>query len=98
MTVRDTSLEAFQENLRRGIYQSQKAALAACVELLGPAPRRELALRSGFEISAVCGAVNSLIKTNVLRDPKVVTCRKTGRPVHLVERVPPAPVQVELFT
>ena len=95
MTVRDTSLDAFRENLARGIYQSQKAALAALVETTGPAPRRELAERSGLEISAVCGAVNSLIKTNVLQDPKVVTCQKTGRPVHLVERVP---FQVDAFS
>jgi len=88
MTVRDTSVQAFRENLARGIYASQKAALSALVEMTGPGSRRELAARSGFEISAVCGAVNSLIKTNALQDPRVVTCKKTGRPVHLVERVP----------
>ncbi len=97
MTVRDTSLEAFQINQSLGIYETQQTAVAACVVMVGSATRRELATRTRLEIGSVTGAVNALIKRNILRDPKVVTCPKTGRSVHLVERVPCAPTQEDLF-
>jgi DNA-binding MarR family transcriptional regulator len=97
MTVRDTSLEAFRLNQAAGIYETQQTAVAACVVMLGSATRRELATRTRFEIGSVTGAVNALIKRNILWDPKVVTCKTTKRPVHLVERVPCGPTQTDLF-
>ena len=97
MTVRDTSVQAFRENLARGIYGTQKVAVSALVKITGPGYRRQLADRSGFEMGAICGAVNALIKDNILRDPQVVISAETKRPVHLVELVAPAPVQETLF-
>lgn len=88
MSVRDTSLEAYQKIKASGQYATQKAALAACVDLVGPATRRQLSERTGFELGAVCGAVNKLISENTLIDWKLVECQTTGNRVHLVELAP----------
>lgn len=88
MSVRDTSLEAYHKLKASGAYATQKAAVAACVEVVGPATRRQLSERTGFEISAVCGVVNKLIEQNALIDWKLVECQKTGNRVHLVELAP----------
>ena len=85
MTVRDTSIEAFRRQVRTGDFANQKEALLACVVVLGSAPRRELASRTGLEISAVCGAVNGLLADRRLMDWRRVNCTVTRRSVHLVE-------------
>ena len=95
MTVRDTSIESFQELISSGTYSTQKAAVRACVEILGPAPRRELARRTGFEISAICGAVNGLIQEGLLMDWRRVDCDVTGKSVHLVELYDPNDLEPE---
>lgn len=85
MTVRDTSISAFRRQVRTGEFATQKEALLACVVVLGSAPRRELANRTSFEISAVCGAVNALLAECRLMDWRRVDCKVTKRQVHLVE-------------
>lgn len=99
MSVRDTSLEAFRELMKSGTYATQKEAVRACVEILGPATRRQLAKRTGYEISAICGAVNNLVENGLLMDWRRVDCDTTGKSVHLVELYnpndlePPAPTK-----
>lgn len=88
MSVRETSLEAFHKLKASGQYATQKAAIAACVDVVGPATRRQLSERTGFELGAVCGAVNKLIEQHALVDWKLVECQKTGNRVHLVEMAP----------
>ena len=95
MTVRDTSLEAFQKLKASGKYATQGAAVTGCVELVGPATRRGLAERTGFELATICGAVNKLIKDGVLVDWELVQDPKTRQRVHLVQL---APGQRELFS
>lgn len=85
MTVRDTSIEAFKRQIRSGDFDTQKDAVLACVHVLGDAPRRELASRTGFEISAICGAVNALVAECKLMDWRRVDCAVTKRSVHLVQ-------------
>lgn len=110
MTVRDTSIEAFRRQIASGDFDTQKEAVLACVVVLGDAPRREISTRTGFEISAVCGAVNALLAACRLMDWRRVQCPVTGRSVHLVQVYdrhdleplpdpPPArePSQAELF-
>lgn len=95
MTVRDTSLEAFQKIKASGKYATQAAAVTGCVDIVGPATRRGLSERTGFELGAICGAVNKLIKDGVLVDWDLVQCPTTRQRVHLVRL---APGQGELFS
>lgn len=88
MTVRDTTLEAYRKIKASGRYATQKAAVFACVDLVEPGTRRQIASWTGFEISAVCGAVNKLIAEGKLIDWKLVECQTTGNRVHLVEIAP----------
>lgn len=88
MTVRDTSLEAYRKIKASGKYATQAAAVIACVDLVEPGTRRQLATWTGFELSAVCGAVNKAIKDGLLVDWKLVECQTTGNRVHLVELAP----------
>lgn len=85
MTVRDSSIEAFKRQVRTGDFATQAEGCLACVVVLGSAPRREIARRTGYEISAVCGAVNKLLADCKLMDWRRVDCAVTGRSVHLVE-------------
>lgn len=88
MSVRDTSLEAYQKIKASGHYATQKDASLGCVDLVGPATRRQLSERTGLELGAICGVVNKLIAEGKLVDWKLVECQKTGNRVHLVEMAP----------
>ena len=85
MSVRDTSIEAFRDQVAKGFFSSQKAALLACVKLHGPATRNQLEERSGIRINAVCGAVNKLLEEKQLMDWRTVKDERTKKTVHLVQ-------------
>lgn len=86
MTVRDTSILSWQELKASGKFATQKEAIFQAVAMIGPMTRRRIAQVTGFEISAVCGAVNALVEKELrLVDGKTVKCETTGRTVHLVE-------------
>lgn len=85
MSVRDTSILAWQANRASGLFKTQKEGVYQAVSMIGGMTRRRISQVTGYEIGAICGAVHKLIEEHRLVDGKIVECETTHRPVHLVE-------------
>jgi hypothetical protein len=48
--------------------------------------RQELKRLTGFEINAICGRVNELLKSGVLEEGEIRSCEVTGRSIRPVRR------------
>lgn len=48
--------------------------------------RQELKRLTGFEINAICGRVNEMLKTGVLEEGEIRKCEVTGRSIRPVRR------------
>lgn len=90
---RDTSREAFKRQQQSGAFRTQSAAIYAYIQAVTSDTRNGIAKHTGIRLSAVCGAVNKLIKDRKLQDPRTVMDHDTKQRVHLVELykgMPPA--------
>jgi hypothetical protein len=85
VSVRDTSILSWQEHKANGRFKTQKAGIWKAVAMIGGMTRRRIAEVTGYELGAVCGAVNGLIEERHLVDDKIIECPTTKRAVHLVE-------------
>lgn len=83
MSVRDTSSAAYHESADRRA-QCQEKILGALQEL-GAASRRQLAQKTGLEVSCVAGRVNELLKAGAIQEEEQPRpCPITHRNVHWV--------------
>lgn len=91
MTVRDTSLDAYDRIREAGVTGAQRERIAAYLFDRDPMTRQEIARQTGLAINAVCGRVNELIKSAHLVELEKRPCRTSGHSAHPVawRRSPP---------
>jgi len=82
MTVRFTSIQAYQELVDKGVDITQaEKALAAILKHARPVSRRQVAMTAGIETSALPSPVGKLIRAGVLAEFEPIKCPITGRQV-----------------
>lgn len=78
--MNETSLEAYWHGRTNKQFSKQAAQVLDNLHVFGTATRAELARRTGFKLSAICGRVNELITIGVVEEkyrmPDPVTLRK----------------------
>lgn len=94
MPIAATSREAYHDHRDSGKMSKQESRI---FEFLQGYPngltRRQIAQRTGLDLSAVCGRVNSLVSAELLREFPGGKCPITGR---RAKWVAPMPKQGEL--
>ncbi len=89
-----TSSHAHREHLLSGRMRTQREVILNCILTQGPVSRRQIKDLTGLEINAVCGRVNTLLKSDmvaVLREERDPNTDK------LVEMLGPVVNQGELW-
>ncbi len=84
MSVKDTSIIAYQDITDSGAALTQKQRVYQAIKASGPLTRQELAKLTGLAINAICGRVNELLKEGVVLEHDSRRCRVTGRLAHPV--------------
>ena len=79
--MKSTSSESYQEVQSSGREASQIESIFKIISDRGMLSRREIAQLSGFELSAVCGRVNRLIKQRRIREYGTKQCGVTKKTV-----------------
>jgi predicted transcriptional regulator len=89
--VRDTSVEAYRDHVLSGDAGEQTILVFAAVKNSGKEgiTRKELSVKTGITINAVCGRANELLKSGLIdeleRRPCLITQRK-AHPLTLKEK------------
>lgn len=89
--VRDTSIEAYHH------FPGKPRQISKVYEYVCKNPRctrRAIARGTGFDVSAVAGRVNELIKVGLVHEGAPVKCPITGK---LVMSLSAAPAQLSIF-
>ena len=90
---RDTSIEAFHAHKNSGKLSRQQQLIMDWAAITSPWifdariggwTRSEIAQRTGFRLSAICGRCNELIKLGKLIELPRRACRVTGKSAHPV--------------
>lgn len=97
MTVRETSFQAYRKILADGTNESQIAIVYRALKENGPMSRRQISKITGFEINAVCGRVNALIKRGICIDDETMIDPVTNKEVAVVRAYDLVLTQRELF-
>lgn len=66
--MNETSLEAYWHGRTNKQFSKQAAQVLDDLNIHGPATRSELARRTGFKLSAICGRVNELITIGLVEE------------------------------
>ncbi len=82
MTVRTTSLEAYEAIKQSGITGQQSIKILKWLADNGTASRSQVSVGTGIAINAVCGRVNELIKLNMIQEGDKIKCPVSGRMVY----------------
>ena len=82
--MNETSLEAYWHGRTNKQFSKQAAQVLDNLNVYGPATRAELARRTGFKLSAICGRVNELITIGVVEEKYKVPDPDTLRNVWAV--------------
>jgi predicted transcriptional regulator len=78
--IRETSSIAYKEIYQEGIADTQKERiLNLLTESNTPLSRREICKYTGYDINAVSGRVNELLKESRVREYEKRKCNITGR-------------------
>ena len=86
MSIRDTSITAYNELKLETKSGTQKAIVLNYIKENGSKTRRQLAKALMIETSTISARVNSLINEfRLLKDDKTVVCPISKKRVHLVE-------------
>src|SRR3972149_8289697 len=90
-----SSLVGHREHILSGKATSQRNRILACLfESAVPLCRRQIMKLTGIEINAVCGRVNTLIKSELLRVAYEAVDPATGRlPQRTLTTPPPRPAK-----
>lgn len=79
MSVSSTSREAYFEMRDNGRLGTQAKAILEQMQPGVEYSRRELAQYTGLELSSICGRVNELIGSRLLKEGSTRPCRVTGK-------------------
>jgi hypothetical protein len=91
-----TSLVGYREHILSGKATSQRNRILACLfESAVPLCRRQIAKLTNIEINAVCGRVNTLIKSELVRVVYEAVDPATNRLAEFIEPTWPQPIQRE---
>ena len=89
-----TSLVGYREHMLSGKMTSQRNRILACLfESAVPLCRRQIAKLTNIEINAVCGRVNTLIKSELVRVVYEAPDPITGKLAQFLEPTWPQPIQ-----
>jgi hypothetical protein len=89
-----TSLVGYREHVISGKATSQRNRILGCLfESDTPLDRRQLSVLTRIPINAVCGRVNTLIKSGLVRVAYEAADPATGRLAQFLEPTWPQPMQ-----
>jgi predicted ArsR family transcriptional regulator len=89
-----TSLHAHQEQVVSGRAQSQRERILECLKNSAvPLTRRQISELTRIPINAVCGRVNTLVASGIVRVAYEDEDQGTGTRAQFLEAVTPAPMQ-----
>jgi predicted ArsR family transcriptional regulator len=92
--VSSTSLHAHQEQIVSGRAQSQRERILECLKNSAvPLTRRQISEVTRIPINAVCGRVNTLVASELVRVAYEDEDQGTGTSAQFLEPVRPQPIQ-----
>ena len=83
--MNETSIEAYWYGRTSKKFSKQAAQVLDDLNINGPATRAELARRTGFRLSAICGRVNELLDMKLVEEAFKVPDPDTMRNVWAVK-------------
>ena len=87
MSVADTSIIAYKEHKATGKTGSQAMYIFDAMAFNKEYSRRELVTITGLELSSVCGRVNEMLQTGLLKEVSTRKCQITGKTIKPVVKL-----------